>query len=362
MQPAPRLSPLPVSGPPENLQLGVSYFGNRHVAHAERDLAEIAKVCTYVVHTFSEIDLHFHKRVIEQIFRKTRQLRLSLWVDPWGVGGVFGGETFSRFLLEHPECWQVLSSGPSVPAACLGNPAFIGYVKEWILNVADLGAQVVLWDEPHPYVTLDNELRGIFTCRCGLCQVDFRKRYGREMPDRLTPEIQEFRHVTMRNFLCEIMAFARRKRLRNALTIYAFQGVAEYDRLWEGAAMLPDLDIFGCDPYWRWRGVRDPAAHVRFFARKVIYSCQVNKKEPHLWIQAMRLPRNAHKEIPIAIQAAYAEGIRNVAAWSFDGGALLDPTLSQDPPRVWEAVAASYRALRTEHAALTGLLHPKKRR
>ena len=74
-------------------RLGVSYFGNRFLKHARRDLAEIAECCSYVVHTCSELDLYFHKIALEQIFNESKKRKLEVWVDPWGLGGVFGGES-----------------------------------------------------------------------------------------------------------------------------------------------------------------------------------------------------------------------------------------------------------------------------
>lgn len=328
------------------LKLGASYLGNRFLKHAVRDLAEISEVCDYVVHTFSEIDLHFHKKAMERLFAASRRNGLRVWADPWGFGGVFGGETVSKFLLAHPSAWQVLSNGRRVPSACLNNPAFRGALKEWVLHVADLGAQAVLWDEPHPYLNLDLELQGVYSCMCQTCQALFRQAYGEPPPPTLTSEARHFRIQSMQGFLQELMTFAHRKRLTNVLTIYAVQGVPEYDQLWEQAAALPALDSFGCDPYWRWRRQRNPRTHVQTFAAKVVASCQAQGKEPHLWLQAMRFPSGAESEIGEAAEAAVTAGVRNLAVWSYDGGELLDGVLSARPRRVWQAVVTAFQRLR----------------
>ena len=82
------------------VQLGVSYFGNRFLTHAKEDLKRIASSCDYVVHPVNEADLTYHKAALSKIISESRKLGLEVWVDPWALGGVFGGEAFSKFLLE----------------------------------------------------------------------------------------------------------------------------------------------------------------------------------------------------------------------------------------------------------------------
>ena len=147
-------------------QLGVAYLGNRILRHAAKDLDEISSVCDYVVHTVSETDITYHKSALTNIFKHSRRKKLEIWADPWGVGGVFGGESFSRYLIQHRDNWQTLSDGRVVPQACLNRPELSHLLKEWILTVRDMGAEVVFWDEPHLHWDIDTELRGIYACAC----------------------------------------------------------------------------------------------------------------------------------------------------------------------------------------------------
>lgn len=326
-------------------KLGVSYFGNRFLKHAREDLADIAECCTYVVHTLSERDLYFHKIALENIFNETRKRDMQVWVDPWGVGGVFGGESFSKFLLDHRRSWQFLSTGEAVHGACLNNPEFRGFIKEWICTVKDLGGEVILWDEPHIYLTLELELGKIYSCACPTCKELFLKKYGEKMPRYRNKKVHEFRVETMKRFLKDVMGFARKKKLVNALTIYAFEGILEYDRLWDMAGSLDEVDIFGCDPYWRWHRNVSPVKHVGYFAEKVVKTCWQYDKEPHIWIQAMKMPKGTEKEISQAVQAAAEAGVRNMAAWSYDGGELLDTAYAQNSRKVWQEVKKAYKKL-----------------
>lgn len=328
-------------------KLGVAYFGNRFLSHARRDLDRMARSCDYVVHTVNETDLAFHKAALTRLFEETRRRNLEIWVDPWGLGGVFGGEALSTFLMEHRDSWQVMSDGRAVPNACLNRPEWRAYMKEWILTVRDMGGQVLFWDEPHVAFTLDDEADGVYACTCDECRKLFKKRFGGDMPKRLTDEARIFRRETIKAFLDEVMAYAHGKNLKNAICLYAYKGIAEYDLLWKGAAALEHLDIMGCDPYWRWRGrTFDPSARVAEFSKYVVESAAPYGKGSQVWVQAMRLPKGTEPEVGAAIRAAVAEKVTHVAAWSFDGGELLDPVLSENPEAVWQAVEDTYMALR----------------
>jgi hypothetical protein len=339
----------PPEGPRKNqVKTGAAYFGNRFLDHAQRDLVRLAEVCDYVVHTISETDLYFHKSALRAIGAATREAGMELWADPWGLGGVFGGESFSRFLLDHPEDWQVLSTGRRVPAACLNRPAFRDFVQEWLRTAQEVGAQVIFWDEPHVFFHWDLEWEGVYSCVCDTCNKKFHTQFGTAPPVRLDESAKAFRRETLADFLSFLMARARELKMRNALCLYAFDGYAEYDRIWERLGSLNDVDVFGTDPYWRWRPARqDPAQHVRRFTERAAALARPLKKDIQIWIQAMRLPKGKESEIGTACRAAVEAGATHVAAWSYDGGALLDPVLSEDPPRVWAEVAAAFAALKS---------------
>jgi hypothetical protein len=329
------------------VKTGATYLGNRFLVHAQRDLARVADVCDYVVHTISETDLYFHKSAVRAIGEASRRAGLEVWADPWGLGGVFGGESFSKFLLDHPDAWQVLSNGRRVPAACLNRPVFRDFVQEWLLTAREAGAQVIFWDEPHVFFHWDLEWEGVYSCVCDVCQKLFQHKYGQAPPAHLDEQAKTFRRETLANFLSSLMSRARELKVKNALCLYAFEGYAEYDRIWEQLGSLNDLDVFGTDPYWRWRPARqDPEKHVRHFTERAAALAKPLGKDVQIWIQAMRLPKGAEPEIGEACRAAVAAGATHLAAWSYDGGALLDPVLSEDPARVWEEVAAAFAALR----------------
>jgi hypothetical protein len=78
------------------------------LGHFLRDLEEIrGHHCTYVVHTFNENDQAFYRETMREFVQATRDAGLKTWVDPWGVGRVFGGEAFSNFTSTNPDAVQI---------------------------------------------------------------------------------------------------------------------------------------------------------------------------------------------------------------------------------------------------------------
>ena len=74
------------------------------------------------------------------------------------------------------------------------------------------------------------------------------------------------------------------------------------------------------------------------FTKRVVDSVKPYRKGSQIWIQAMRFARGKEKEIEAACDAAVKAGITHLAAWSYDGGELLDTVLAEDPAQVWNAV------------------------
>ena len=73
------------------IQTGVAYFDSRAPKHVAADLDDMAASgCTYVVHCFSEFDQRWQPDSVARIVRMTAERGMDSWIDPWGVGEVFG--------------------------------------------------------------------------------------------------------------------------------------------------------------------------------------------------------------------------------------------------------------------------------
>lgn len=191
----------------------VSYFGNRYLDHFKRDLEEIVDHgFNGVVHCATEADMEWGSDRLGEIFRATIEAGLECWADPWGVGGVFGGEAHSGFLGRNPSALQRSSRGEVLPHACLRNPGFVRFVKDWIDTVASMGAQTVFWDEPHVAMTGADT----WACACTECQ----KVFGQPFSDSASEQVLDFRVATALGFIDEVSRHARSKGLRNSVCLY----------------------------------------------------------------------------------------------------------------------------------------------
>ena len=92
------------------MKLGASYFANRILRHVREDMKKmIDDGCNFVVHTMSEHDITYHSGTMVDIVKASHDVGLEVFLDPWGVGRVFGGESFSTFVEEYSNCRQRLN-------------------------------------------------------------------------------------------------------------------------------------------------------------------------------------------------------------------------------------------------------------
>ena len=97
---------------------GVSYFGVRSPKLALMDVAHIKEAgFNAVLHTWSEEDLQYYYDTMKQIVNESAAMGLSVYVNPWGVGRVFGGEAYSELTARnHDMCQVALDGKPKVAA------------------------------------------------------------------------------------------------------------------------------------------------------------------------------------------------------------------------------------------------------
>ncbi|RMF69722.1 MAG: hypothetical protein D6743_01390 [Calditrichaeota bacterium] len=329
------------------IKTGVSYFGNRNPRHFVSDLEEIlTHNCSFIVHTFSENDQQFYKETVGELVALSKDAGLECYLDPWGVGRVFGGEAYSGFALKHLETCQVLPDGEVAPAVCFNHDAFREFMLAWIADAAELGADVLFWDEPHFFFDLKQKDRfPVWYCRCNTCNALFRKIYHKEIYQGTMEEVVEFRDHAVVSFLAELFDTTHSHGMKNALCLLPFRDPAIGVTDWAKVAALPALDIFGTDPYWLHFG-QDVQRYVGDFSREVCRLCGEFGKEAQIWIQAYNIPAGCEHQLKEAVAVAYAEGVRNFAAWSFYGTAYMSYIRSDNPKLVWDVLGDVYGELR----------------
>ncbi len=326
------------------MKLGCSYFGNRIVRHVAQDMRTLKDLdFTFVVHTFSEFDLMFHKDTMGEIVAATHEAGLEAHLDPWGLGKVFGGEPFSNFTNQNMfTACQVLDDGIPGPYACPNSPVFRDFVKEWIEAAAATGAEIAFWDEPHfHHPGFLGGRPGRWGCRCIHCQKLFEDSQGKPMPLLETEEVKAFKRECLCTFLAEVIRCSKESGMKNALCVAPHLGSSEVLEHWRTFARIPHLAILGTDPYWQWMG--QPLQMVADYAAAVKTLCDENGLESQLWIQACKIVKGREEEVARAVDLALKAGIRNLAAWGFEGCAHESWIKCEDSPKTWTILINAFQ-------------------
>jgi hypothetical protein len=338
------------------VERGVSYFGNRYPAHARADLEQMAAAgVTYVVHVMTEEDLRWGPETVAQLVAIGDELGLESWLDPWGLGGVFGGETASYAVMEHPTACQRTNRGKHKPALCPRRAEFRELMDRWLEAAAASGVSVCLWDEPHLFILRHQRSDARWSCRCPSCQRAFAKRFGAPMPVAWMPETRLFTEDLIAETISWLIAAANRRNLGSAVVLLPDEEYYE-PGLWRAVATLPGVRALGTDPYW-FDFPADPlvnAAYIRRWSERTVAATHGLPVVPMGWLQAFRVPAGREAEIAWAADLMVASGIESIAAWAYQGCAAMSRLAADDPEAVWGVLAASFRDLQLRPLAQAG--------
>ncbi|WP_276256252.1 hypothetical protein [Halomontanus rarus] len=324
------------------MERGTSYFGVRDVDHVTEDLDRFRdEGLNAIVHTFSEQDQHFYGDTMAEIVEESADRGFTVYVNPWGVGKVFGGETFSRFLAKHPESRQRTVTGERVYGACFNDPTFRSFMREWTRDAVDLGPDVLFWDEPHWFVPDwfgDDLPDDGWVCRCEHCKERYEERYDRVMPSVEDESVEQFREDSLLEFLDELMAIGHDAGVDNAVCLVpvsdADHGIANWERL----AEREHVDVFATDPYWELFPNESVEEFVRDSADRIGSLAETHDLESQLWIQGFGLDDDpeSYEAVRTATRTAVESGVDSVFVWGYDGCRSISSISSEDPMRVWE--------------------------
>lgn len=324
------------------MERGTSYFGVRDPRHARRDLDRFReRGLDAVLHPFSERDRRYYQGTMAELVSASHDRDLRVYVNPWGVGRVFGGEALSAFVGRTPDACQVLSTGERVPAACFNAPAFREFLRDWTRDAVAIGADVVFWDEPHWFIPEWDQASwpaDAWSCRCQACRQRFEAERGRSMPTATTEAVARFRADSLLAFLRELMALARELGAENVVCPLprevADHGLDDWDRL----AASDDLDVIATDPYWA--AFDQPlSAFVGTNTDRVVQLADEYGLESQVWIQGFGLAGDPAtiEQVRRATAMAVDGGADSVFLWGWDGCRVLSSISCDDPEAVWEA-------------------------
>ena len=317
------------------MKTGVSYFGNRNPKWVRHDMLDIVEHnCNFVLHTFSEFDRLFYKDTMKAIVDISHEVGLEVYVDPWGVGNVFGGEPFSKIVNEHDIC-QVDNKFNPLPAACVNNPRFVDFMYHWIEDVKYIDGDVLFWDEPHFY----NPDRG-WACRCKYCQKEFKRIFGYDMPETLNPDILKFKELSIVRFVKQLAEYGKRLGMRSAVCMLPQESDKSNVNDWGKIAAIDSIDIIGTDPYEYHR--MDFIDRIRGYANKIYNIASEFAKDGQLWVQCFSIKEGEEWKVRKAVETIYDAGIRNIGAWSYEGTSYMSYVKSDNPKKVWETLKEAY--------------------
>jgi len=326
------------------MRYGVSYFGNRILKHVEEDMKELKEIgFDVIVHTFSENDHKFYFRTMKDIVKLTKNLGMEVWIDPWGVGGVFGGEAFSNFLIENPSEWQITNRGKAVGSACFNSPKFREYMKRWLEAAVETGANAVFWDEPHFHILKDFPKE--WTCRCERCREKFKETYGHDMPEEFTEEVSNFRNETIKDFFEEVLSYSKKLGMKNVICFLPFESEMFGLKDYESIAKIENVDNIGSDPYWMaFKLEMNP--FLKETTQKILKLSSKYGKENHIWLQAFKVPRGREEDIVKGAKILKKENVDTVLFWGVFACKHISSIAPDDPEKTWEVVKQIVREVR----------------
>src|SRR5438105_1021560 len=293
-----------------------SYFGNRILRHVRADVQRLRNEgFDIVVHTFSENDLRFYRKTIRDIVEVTKETGMRVWIDPWGVGGVFGGEAFSDAALRHRDWLQVAANGDRLPACCPSHPGFQAFMREWMDAALETGADAVFWDEPHFY---SDEKTGS-GCYCEHCR-NLAQQGKSALGSFLRDACERVKRRGHQNVVCVLPSTLKRK-----------DGID-----WNEIAKFGSVMNVGSTPFWAIHGA-DPEEYVAHIGREVMDVASRVRSQTHLWIQGFGIPAGKEEEITKSAIAAAQLGIDVIAIWGFDACEAMSFLSCERPQIAWAA-------------------------
>lgn len=329
-------------------EFGTSYFGVRDPEGAKRDLERFADAgLNAVLHTFSERDRRYYQGTMEQIIAESHRRDLTVYVNPWGVGGVFGGEALTEFPARYPDARQQLSNGRRLPAACFNAPEFRDFVGQWIESAADTGADFLFWDEPH-WLTVSHRdqpgLEDAWTCRCSHCRRRFEETRGTDMPEKLTDPVRSFRSESIRAFLRMAVDRTVEAGLQNAVCFAPDTAPVQGKDELEGFAEIDGLDVLAVTPFWDFHD-KNPQSFVGAWAKRITQLTRGNSLRTQLWIQGFDIggKKEDLEAVRTAVRTALSHKPDSLFIWGWDGCRVMSSIASDKPEDVWNVFRSGIR-------------------
>jgi hypothetical protein len=324
------------------MRLATSYFGCRIPRHVRSDMRRLRRLgFERVIHTFCENDLFYSSDTLREIVEISKAEGLEVQLDPWGVGGVFGGEAFSEWILEDPDLMQRGPSGRPLAGACLNHPRLRERMREWVAAAARTGADAIFWDEPH-WVHPGPRNPDGEPCACSHCLA----RHG-ENP--AADVLRRSRAAAILDLLTDVVGMASACGLGSSICLLPLGVPLGVEQDWPSVAAIRGVTEFGTDPYWHAFHMEGAAARDAFIdlnANAARAAARGAGIPVMLWLQAFRLPASAERDLLEGTRRLLSHKPETVAIWGFEACAHMSELACENPERVWRGLVRTIRAQR----------------
>jgi len=311
------------------MELGVSYIPAHLPEHIEADMHRLAEIgCTEVLFALQENHFYTLTGALRFGARIAGAQGLRPYAVIWGFANTFGGGRISKAMLEDPELWCRAEGGSLFAQACLNNPKLTDRFIELATLCRDHGYEGIFIDEPTKQ-----------ECFCPHCQEAFAG--GNLAASRGTPEYTAFRTKAVRDYTATVCR--RTKELDPHLMTIACVMPRDRDT-WADVAAIPELDVFGTDPYWLLSDGQMSLEQAVADATEVKRICAEQGKASQIWLNCWGIPKGCEEEIYTGGLALARVGCDSLYTWSYKGG-LGTNEECEDPRRAWDSIVRLYREL-----------------
>ena len=310
----------------------MSYVAAHLPHHIQTDMRHLRDIgCTEILFALQEN----HIRILTGALRygaaiaKDNGLKPSVVV--WGYANTFGGGRISRIMLDDLEMWRVQKDGSPLPYGCLNNPKLVDGFMEITELCRAHGFEGMFVDEPTAQ-----------ECFCTHCRAKFSEGFGADLLEKEgTDEYRAFQCDTVSRYTRRLCA--RVKQLDAEMKTMACVMPRDRD-CFEAVAAIPELDLFGTDPYWLLSRGQMSIKDACEQARLVREICEENDKASHVWLNCWAIPAGLEEEVYTGGKKLAEVGCDDLYTWSFRGG-LGTYEECDNPAKAWDSVVRLYRQL-----------------
>ena len=292
-----------------------------------RDIREMSGCADAIYEYASEHEIkpyggtEIFKNAVKTIHEHGMRVFISL-----GTGDRFSVINPCTWHLTRPETWirwpaNATDPTPRVKRACVNNPVFIDYTKQFYSDLFDKNeVDGVGFDEPHE-----------FPCICRHCQKKFKDTKGKKMSGKEDEENIKFQSESLAEYIAMISDLAKNRGLATACVV----GPRPKAHLHAMLIQNKNLDFFGPDPYWMYPGSQKDTSWVAEMTDAYRKICDKGNKLLWVVIQGHNIPSGREPEIYEAGRLAAENGADVLCGYFHWRG-------TENPEATWETI---YRML-----------------